>query len=143
MRGIVVKATAVAVLGAGVVTLVACQSPVQKPAEQPAASVAASLGRVEAVDWPLTYEAGGVVRARQVAVISSRVVAPVVAVRVNAGDRVTRGQVLIQLDAREVGAQATRATASVTGMRCRSKPHRPSAVRAESAVVLARARTRA
>jgi len=139
VRGIVVKATAVGMVVAGVVSLAACQSPAAKPAGQAAAAVAASLGRVEAVDWPSTYEAGGVVRARQVAVVSSRVVAPVVAVRVNAGDRVTRGQVLVQLDAREVGAQATRASASASGMRLSLEAAQAERRSAESAVVLARA----
>ncbi len=139
MRGIVVKATALVVVGAGMLTLAACQSPGEKPAEKAAASIAVSLGRVEAVDWPSTYEAGGVVRARQVAVVSSRVVAAVVEVRVKAGDRVTRGQVLIQLDAREVGAQATRASASATGMRLSLEAAQAERRSAESAVVLARA----
>lgn len=139
MRGIVVKAAALVMIGAGVVTLAACGAPAGKPAEPPAASVAASLGRVEAVDWPSTYEAGGVVRARQVALVSSRVVAPVVEVRVKAGDRVTRGQVLIRLDAREVGAQATRASASASGMRLSIEAAQAERRAAESAVVLARA----
>lgn len=139
MRGIVVKATAAVMMGVGVVTLVACQSPAVKPAEQAAASVAASLGRVELVDWPSSYESGGVVRARQVAVVSSRVVAPVVAVRVKAGDRVTRGQALIQLDAREAGAQATRASASAAGMRLSLEAAQAERRSAESALVLARA----
>ena len=139
MKGIVVKAMALVMMGAGVVTLAACGAPAEKSAEQPVASVAASLGRVEAVDWPSSYEAGGVVRARQVAVVSSRVVAPVVEVRVKAGDRVTRGQVLVRLDAREVGAQATRASASASGMRLSIEAAQAERRSAESAVVLARA----
>lgn len=138
MRGIVVKAAALLMMGAGVVTLAACQAPADKPAEPVAAAVAASLGRVEAVDWPSTYEAGGVVRARQVAVVSSRVVAPVVEVLVRAGDRVRRGQVLVRLDAREVGAQATRASASATGMRLSLEAAQAERRSVESAVVLAR-----
>jgi len=139
VKGIVVKATALVVIGAGVVTLAACQPAAEQPVEKAHASVAASLGRVEAVDWPSTYEFGGVVRARQVAVVSSRVVAPVVEVRVRAGDRVTRGQVLVQLDAREAGAQAVRASASATGMRLSLEAARAERRSAESAVVLARA----
>jgi RND family efflux transporter MFP subunit len=139
VRGIVVKATAVVIVIAGVVSLAACQSPAATPAEKTAAAVAASLGRVEAVDWPSTYEAGGVVRARQVAVVSSRIVAPVVDVRVKAGDRVTRGQILVQLDAREVGAQAARASASAGGMRLSLEAAQAERRAAESAVVLARA----
>jgi RND family efflux transporter MFP subunit len=139
VRGIVVKASALVLVGAGVVTLAACQSPGEKPAETAAASIEAPLGRVERVDWPSTREAGGVVRARQVAVVSSRVVAPVVEVRVKAGDRVRRGQVLIQLDDREVGAQATRATASAAGMKLSLEAAQAERRAAESAAVLARA----
>lgn len=142
MRGIVVKASALVMVGAGLVTLAACQAPGEKPEETAMAAIAASLGRVEAVDWPATYEAGGVVRARQVAVVSSRVVAPVVEVRVMAGDRVTRGQVLIQLDAREVGAQTARATASASGMRL-SRPRRPSVVQPNRPLFSPRSRTNA
>lgn len=139
MRGIVVKASVWLLFGAGVVTLAACDSPAETPAEKAAVSVAASLGRVEVVDWPSTHEAGGVVRARQVAVVSSRVVAPVVSVHVTAGDRVTRGQVLIRLDAREVAAQATRASASTAGMRLSLEAAEAERRAAASSVVLARA----
>jgi len=68
VRGIVVKASALVMVGVGVVTLAACQSAGEKPAETSAATIEAPLGRVERVDWPSTREAGGVVRARQVAV---------------------------------------------------------------------------
>lgn len=139
MGGIVVKASAWLVIGAGVVTLAACSTPGEQPAEAAAPAIAASLGRVELVDWAASYEAGGVVRARQVAVVSSRVVAPVVEVRVKAGDRVTRGQVLVRLDAREAGAQAMRATASATGMRLSLVAAQAEQRSAEASVVLARA----
>jgi RND family efflux transporter MFP subunit len=138
VRAIVLKATAILAAAASIVTLAACQAPAEKIADKAAVSLAASLGRVETVDWPSTYEAGGVVRARQVAVVSSRVVAPVVEVTVKAGDRVRRGQVLIRLDAREVGAQATRASASATGMRLSHEAAQAERRSAESAVVLAR-----
>lgn len=139
MRGIVVNASALVMAGAGVITLAACQSPREKPTETTAVSIEAPLGRVELVDWPSSREVGGVVRARQVAVISSRVVAPVVEVRVRAGDRVTRGQVLVRLDDREVGAQATRASAAATGMRLSLEAARAERRSVESAAVLARA----
>jgi RND family efflux transporter MFP subunit len=139
VRGIVVKASAWLVMGVGVVTLAACQTPAEQPAQAAVPAVAASLGRVELVDWASSYEVGGVVRSRQVAVVSSRVVAPVVEVRVKAGDRVTRGQVLVRLDDREAGAQATRASASATGMRLSLEAAQAERRAAESNVVLARA----
>jgi len=115
VRGIVVKATAVVMAVAGVVSLTACQSPEEKPAEKAAAAVAASLGRVEAVDWPATYEAGGVVRARPVAAVTRRVVATVTEERVKAGDRGQSVQVLGQHEARVRSAKATGAPARTRG----------------------------
>ena len=61
-----------------------------------------------------SIEAGGVVRARVTAVIASRVLAPIVDVRVRAGDRVRRGDVLVTLDARDLRANDVRAQAATT-----------------------------
>jgi RND family efflux transporter MFP subunit len=58
-------------------------------------------------------EAGGIVAAGATAVITSRVMAPVVEVRARAGDRVRAGQVLVVLDDRALGAQAEGASATV------------------------------
>jgi RND family efflux transporter MFP subunit len=59
-------------------------------------------------------EAGGVVAAAQSAMLSARLVAPVVEVRVKAGDRVNAGDVLLTLDGRDVADQARHATATAT-----------------------------
>jgi RND family efflux transporter MFP subunit len=56
-------------------------------------------------------EVGGTVRARQQAVLTSRIVGQVREVRVNPGDRVLRGQVLAVLDGREMDANRVRADA--------------------------------
>jgi RND family efflux transporter MFP subunit len=49
-----------------------------------------------------TFDAGGSVRAYATAAITSRIVAPVVEVKVRAGDRVRAGQQLVVLDARDL-----------------------------------------
>ena len=59
-------------------------------------------------------DVGGTVRARTVAVLSSRIVAPVLAVHVQAGDRVRAGEPLVVLDARDLAASRTRAIAAVS-----------------------------
>ena len=100
--------------------------------------VPATLATVSETEWPATYEAGGVVRARQTAVVSARVVAPIVDVRVAAGDRVRRGQTLIVLDGRELRAQATRASAGATGSNLTLQAAQAEMRAAESALVLAR-----
>ena len=77
------------------------------PAEAPAIDVA--IVTVIRADLPQVYEAGGVVRARTTAAITSRLLAPVMEVRVAPGDRVRAGQVLLQLDDRDLSAQQRRA----------------------------------
>lgn len=71
------------------------------------------LARAALVELPRTFEAGGVVRARQTAVVASRVTAPILAVHVKPGDRVARGAALITLDSRESGANDDRARAAL------------------------------
>ena len=51
-------------------------------------------------------EAGGVVAARETATLSSRIVAPVVEVRVRAGERVRAGNLLVVLDDKAMADQA-------------------------------------
>lgn len=58
------------------------------------------------------FEAGGVVAAGLSAVVTSRVVAPVIEVRVRAGDRVRAGQVLVVLDDRDLSARVREARAA-------------------------------
>lgn len=60
-----------------------------------------------------TFEAGGVVRARLTAQMSSRIVADVRDVTVRAGDRVRRGQTVAILDGRELAARRAQAQASL------------------------------
>ena len=62
---------------------------------------------------PETYDAVGTIRSRRQAVLSARLVAPVMAVHAREGDRVTTGQLLIELDDREVKSQLARATAGL------------------------------
>jgi RND family efflux transporter MFP subunit len=61
---------------------------------------------------PETFDAGGVVQARTTATLTARILAPVREVRVNPGDRVRAGQVLVVLDGSDLGAQARSARAA-------------------------------
>jgi multidrug efflux pump subunit AcrA (membrane-fusion protein) len=82
-------------------------SPGHKPDERAPAPVTTSAA--ELTTFPSSVEAGGVVRARVTALIASRVMAPIADVRVRAGDRVRRGDVLVTLDARDLRANDARA----------------------------------
>jgi RND family efflux transporter MFP subunit len=57
-------------------------------------------------------ESGGVVAAAETAIVSSRVLAPVIAITVRAGDRVRAGDVLVRLDARDLTARTQQAGAT-------------------------------
>lgn len=78
-----------------------------------ASPVAVTTVRAESTTLASSFEAGGVVRARSTAVVSSRIMAPILDVHVRAGDRVRRGAPLVTLDGREVEANRARATATL------------------------------
>lgn len=75
----------------------------------------ASVATAERTDIPETVEGGGTVRAATSAVLSSRIVATVLEVRVRAGDRVRAGQPLVILDGRDLEAARARSAAAVSG----------------------------
>ena len=77
-----------------------------------APAVAVQLATVSSQPWPDVYEATGTVRARTAAVLSSRVMAYVRQVEVQAGDRVREGQLLVTLDAQDLDASVLRAQAA-------------------------------
>jgi len=89
----------------------ACSSPPGPKAAEPAA-VPVVTAPAELTDVASSIEAGGVVRARVTALIASRLMAPIVDVRVRTGDRVRRGDVLVTLDARDLRANDARAQAA-------------------------------
>jgi len=62
-------------------------------------------------DLPEIYDAGGVVRARTTATITSRLLAPILEVHISPGSSVHRGQVLVRLEDRDLTAQQRRAVA--------------------------------
>jgi len=128
------------VLAAITVTLAACGGTPDAP-ERPTSHAVApeDTAVVTPVLWAERYEAGGIVRAHQVATVTSRLLASVSAVHVSEGSVVRRGQPLITLDARAVRAQAARAQAAVRGADRSLEAARAELVAAEAAHQLARA----
>ncbi len=98
-------------IGAAALSAACASTPAHTPEERAAAAVATAP--VELAELASPVEAGGIVRARTTALIASRVMAPIVDVRVSAGDRVRRGDVLITLDARDLRANDRHAQAAV------------------------------
>lgn len=68
---------------------------------------------VETIAWPTVYEAVGTVRARTSVQLASRVMGYVREMKVNAGDRVSAGQLIAVLDARDLEAGVQQANAGV------------------------------
>jgi RND family efflux transporter MFP subunit len=99
----------VVALLAAAATVPACSEP--KTAAEAAPPLAVQAGSARSVMTAEQLQAGGVVSAHETATLSSRVMAPITAVRVTAGERVRAGQVLVVLDGRDLAAQATQAAA--------------------------------
>ncbi len=90
----------------------ACSStPAGSADGESAAPLAVRVITVAKADVVDTSDAGGTVEARTTATVAARVLAPVVAVRVAPGDRVRAGQVLVELDGRDLQAAARGADA--------------------------------
>jgi multidrug efflux pump subunit AcrA (membrane-fusion protein) len=79
-----------------------------------ASPVAVTTAAATEAELAQPFEVGGVVRARRVATVVSRIMGEVTDVAVKPGDKVHAGQVLVALDARELSAHRLRATAGQT-----------------------------
>ncbi len=108
-----------------------------EPDTAPAVSVR-TIAAAE-TEWPAQFEAGGVLQARATATIASRIMAPVAAVNVRPGDRVRRGQILIELDGGNLIAGAARASAQANAANDGVAAADADVVTAESALTLAKA----
>lgn len=84
------------------------------------------------VQWPSIYNATGTVRARTSAVIAAKLMGYVREVKVQTGDRVQAGQLLVTLDARDLEINSRRAEAALEEVRS-SVPEADSAVAAAKA----------
>jgi RND family efflux transporter MFP subunit len=81
------------------------------------APVAVHVFEVTASDWPELYQVTGTVRARTAATLSSKIMGYVRQVSFQAGDRVRAGQLLVELDSRDIDAQLQQAEAAASEAR--------------------------
>lgn len=118
MTPTMLRTTALSLIAVAAAAGVACSS---KPAEAPAAADGPPLAvrtiTVTQANVTDLVEAGGVVQARTAATLAARVMAPVLAVRVVPGDRVRTGQVLVELDGRDLTSTARSASAGAAEAR--------------------------
>jgi RND family efflux transporter MFP subunit len=92
-------------------TMAACGGDDPESPQRATAAIQVTTARAAVEQMTERLEAGGTVAAGESALISSRVVAPILEVRVTAGDQVRRGDVLVVLDARDVADHARQARA--------------------------------
>src|ERR1039458_4610480 len=88
------------------------EAPKEKPAASPAPAIGVSAVTAITETWPSIYEATGTVRARTSAVISAKLMGYVREVKVQTGDRVREGQLLVTLDTRDLDISSRRAEAA-------------------------------
>jgi len=91
---------------AGLIALLAAcgGAPEKKPEAAAGTPVAVQTAAAVQTDWASRYEAVGTVRARTSAVIAAKVMGYVKEIKVDTGDRVRAGQVLLVLDAKDLDA---------------------------------------
>src|SRR5689334_16133066 len=93
----------------------------------PATPIAVTAATASEQAWPALYEATGTVRARTSAVIAAKLLGYVREVKVQAGDHVREGQLLITMDARDLDVNSRKAEAALDEVRS-SVPEAESAV---------------
>jgi RND family efflux transporter MFP subunit len=123
---------------AGALGIAACSHAPGRDAADPRPPVAVQTATLAVADVAEAFETGGVIAARTTATLTSRVLAPVAAVRVVAGDRVRAGQVLVVLDSRDLAARAESARAAARGATQRTAAAKADARAYDAALTLAR-----
>lgn len=118
--------------------LIAGCSSAPSPASQSPSPAPVRTATVTTTRIPRTFEAGGIVRARNTATLASRITAPVLSVRVAAGDRVRTGQPLVTFEGRELDANRARAAAAVTAIERNHAAAVADRAGADAALTLAR-----
>ena len=111
-----------------------------EPAVAAQARIDVTTLTVASADLPAIYDAGGVVRARTTATITSRLLAPVLDVQVSPGSSIRRGQVLVRLEDRDLTAQQRRAVAGQDAAEQGGRAAEAERDAARSALALATAR---
>ena len=89
----------------------ACGKREEAAADRTPTVVRARIETVATAPIEDTYEAVGTVRSRTTSVLSAKIMGNVLAIFVREGDRVRPGQVLVQIDDRDVQAQLRKAEA--------------------------------
>jgi multidrug resistance efflux pump len=88
-----------------VISIVSAGCGAKTEEKEPAPVATVKVAQADERDVDLTIQAPATVFAREQANISSRITAPILEIAVRKGDRVTKGQILVRLDNRDLVAQ--------------------------------------
>ncbi len=91
----------------------ACGRKPEAETEKPASVADVKTEKIAASALDSYYEATGTVRSATTIALSSRVLGSVIALHAREGDRVRRGQLLIEIDSRDLAAQVQKAQAGL------------------------------
>ncbi len=105
-----------ALITLAVIALGACGEPATLE-DRPAATIRAPLAQAERLELPTRVELFGTVEAEKTASVSTRVMAMVTAVHVQAGDSVRRGQLLLDIDPQAARGQLAQAQGALSQAR--------------------------
>ncbi len=99
-------------VGLGIIGIT-CAKKEEPKSEKALPAVGVKVEALKATPVEDTYEAVGTVRSETTVSLSSRVMGQILAIHVREGDRVQLGQLLIEIDDREAGAQLRKARAGL------------------------------
>jgi RND family efflux transporter MFP subunit len=103
-------------LSVGVLSLAACgddSHASRRGAPTPSPSTSGTTLTLQDTAIATTFEASGIAEPVQQAMVSTKLMGSVTAVRVQEGDQVRAGQVLVEIDARDLTAKAAQVSASI------------------------------
>ncbi|MGE5843130.1 MAG: efflux RND transporter periplasmic adaptor subunit, partial [Deltaproteobacteria bacterium] len=106
------KASLYILIGCAAAVFLSCGSKEDGP-KAPSAPLKVRIEKVQGTSVEDTYEAMGTVRSKTVSPLSSKVVGRIVSILAREGDRVKAGQLLIEIDDREMKAQLERSRAGL------------------------------
>ena len=114
-----------------------CTGQTDAPPKSASSPIHVRVAQAELRPLTMTFEAGGVIRAQTTAQVMSRIVAPVVEVRVRPGERVTQGQTVVLLDDRDLAARNVQARAALAAAQSGRKSADANRDAADAALTLA------
>jgi len=131
IAGIAIALVALALVMGHLAGLFGEKIPAQKLAAS-AAPVRGATAVVDAVTEPVIEQATGTVRSRNEAVVSARITATITAIPVTAGDTVGLGDVLVELDSRELRARLEQQRQAVAAARANLSEAQPNYARMQA-----------